>query len=410
METWRKNLRILWFTHLAGVMSFSFGIPFMPLYIQELETLSRSEITLYSTILAAAPAVTMGIMAPIWGYLSDRLGRKLMILRASFFAIFILGGMGLASSIFQLFILRVTQGFLTGTISAVTTFVASDAPEENMSSALGVITSATFLGFSAGPMLGGVLASKFGYRASFLLGGFLMAIVFLSVLFFVKENKEKFIKNRAKQKISIIKTYRKVLIPTVILILIMVFMLRVARTVFTPYLALYVEDHISNVETVPLITGMINGLTGAATAFSSIFIGKISIKFEKFGLLRLLIGSAIFVSVPLTLKIFTGSVFGFFTSFIFFVLIYVSLYFFLGGVEPLLTSVAALSVSPQNRGALFGLLAMVGSIAWFFGPVVAGPLAYYYDINAVIPIVPISLSIMFFLSILISKKVYGEEE
>ncbi len=230
-----------------------------------------------------------------------------------------------------------------------------------------------------------------------------MMIVFLAVLFFVKEDKEKFRALRKEKREPIIHTYKKVLVPFVLFVLAMLFLLRISRTVFSPYLAIYIKDNVVDPGSAPLIAGLINGLTSMFTAISSIVVGRMSDKHDKFKLLKVLIFCALMFSIPVLLNALTGTVFGLFGGFIPFLTTYVMLYIFLGGVEPTVTSIATLSVSHQNRGALFGVLGMVGSLAWFFGPAVAGPIAYYYDIEAVIPIIPISLILMLIFSYLLGR-------
>jgi DHA1 family multidrug resistance protein-like MFS transporter len=67
----------------------------------------------------------MALVAPLWGRLSDRLGRKLMLLRATLTATVVVGSMGFVSSPWQLLGLRLLQGTLTGTVPAATALVAS---------------------------------------------------------------------------------------------------------------------------------------------------------------------------------------------------------------------------------------------------------------------------------------------
>lgn len=403
VDRWKRNLWTLWFTHITNVMCFGFGIPFIPLYIQELAVLSKQQVTFYSTILSAAPAITMAIMAPIWGYLADRYGRKLMIMRAGFFAVFIIGGMGFVSSIGQLIILRILQGMFTGTITAVTAFVASDAPERELGYSLGVISSATFMGFSLGPMVGGFLATQLGYRVSFIVGGSLMFVSFLVVLLFVKEPKTAFIDKRKVAREPVLATYKKVMIPTVILVLLMLFLLRIARTTFSPYLTIFMESRISDPKSVPMITGLVNGLTSMVTAISSILVGKLTVKYDKVRILFVLIIVSIFSSCLMVTQVLSGSLFGQFSGLVSFIVLYVMMFVTLGGIEPTISSISAYSVPEENRGALFGLQGTVGSIAWFFGPAVAGPIAYYNGVTAVLPMIPIALVLMVFVNTALGK-------
>lgn len=176
MEQWKSNLYILWIAQIISLTSFGFGLPFMPFYIQDLGVTDPTTLKLYTGLLSAAPAVTMAIMAPVWGLLSDRYGRKIMIQRAMFTAFFIIGLMGMVSQVWQLLILRLMQGFFTGTITASSTFVAANTPNNKLSYALGFLSSSTFIGYSLGPFIGGFVAEYFGYRISFLLGAVLMLL------------------------------------------------------------------------------------------------------------------------------------------------------------------------------------------------------------------------------------------
>ncbi len=392
---WKINLWILWFTHFTGVMCFSFGLPFLPLYIQEIQPMNREMLTLYTSILSAGPAIAMGIMAPIWGYIADRYGRKLMVLRATFSAVILISLMGYATSVNQLIWLRVIQGFLTGTITAVMTFVAADAPEEHMPYALGVITSATFIGFSIGPVVGSFFAMQYGYRLSFKAGGAIMFISFLAVLLFVKENKQQFKEKKNNERIPILKTYKSVIVnPNVLTVLFLLFLLRIVRTIFTPYYPIFVSDFYTSEKLIIKYTGTTDGLRSLFTALASYIVGRLALKFNKSKLLNWLIMISIIISTLFAIQAINGSLFNTFKGLFPFAFLYVVYYLFIGGVEPIITAVSTLSVKEENRGALFGLQGTISSLAWFLSPVMGGSLAYYYGVEFVSIVIPIGLVIM----------------
>lgn len=413
MAGWKKNLWLLWLSQLISISSFGFGLPFIPLYIQELQALTYQELTLYATILSAAPALTMGFMAPIWGYLSDKHGRKLMILRASFSGAIIVAMMGMITSINQFLLLRFLQGFFTGTITASTAFVASDAPEEELGYSMGVITSGNFVGFSLGPLLGGFFAKYFGYRTSYLLGGSMLFLSFLIVYFFVKEDRNKLIVKTETSGETVFKSYASVMTPVVISTLCMYFFLRISRTAFSPYLPIYVQSYISDESSVPMITGIINGLTSLVTAISSILIGKMSQRFESIRLLKSTIILSLISSISLSFIVLNSSGMGGLNALIPFIVNYVLFFLLIGGIEPTITSISAASVSANHRGALFGLQGTVGSIAWFTGPLISGTIAYNLDINHVIPVMSSALLLMlasnFILGKIIKKQPLSKE-
>lgn len=395
MSKWKKNLWLLWLAQLISISSFGFGLPFIPLYIQDLALLTKQELTLYTTIISAAPAITMGFMAPVWGYLADKYGRKLMIMRATLSGAFIVGMMGLVTSIHQLLVLRFMQGLFTGTVTAATAFVAADAPEEELGYAMGVITSGNFVGFSFGPLVGGIFAKYFGYRMSYFLGGAMLFLSFLIVYFFVCEDRDKlYHKEKGGKAESLLSSYKSVLGPIVLSSLIIYFFLRISRTAFNPCLPIYVQSYIAEGRDVPLITGLINGLTSLVTALSSILLGKLSQKYDVTKLLKLSILLSFLATLGLCILVLKPGTHTGLNALIPFILNYVVFFFFIGGVEPSITSLSACSVSPDHRGALFGLQGAVGSLAWFTAPLLSGSVAYYFDIIYVIPIMVLGVALM----------------
>ena len=130
----------------------------------------------------------MGICGPIWGALSDRYGRKVMVERAMFGGAVVIALVGWAQNMGQFMVLRALWGGLTGTITAATTLVASTTPRECVGHALGLLQMAIYIGSSTGPLLGGVVADAFGYRATFWVTGALLFLAGLGVLIFVKED------------------------------------------------------------------------------------------------------------------------------------------------------------------------------------------------------------------------------
>ena len=113
----------------------------------------------------------MTIFAPIWGWLSDRYGRKLMVERAMFAGGVITMAMGMIDDVYQLLILRLLSGAFTGTISASISLVASALPGRKLGFGLGMMQVAVFLGMSLGPWIGGMIADIVGYRLTFIAGG-----------------------------------------------------------------------------------------------------------------------------------------------------------------------------------------------------------------------------------------------
>lgn len=140
------------------MLGFSTAIPFLPLYVQRLGIADQAEAAVWAGILAAMPAFTMAFMAPVWGALADRYGRKPMVTRSMILGGGIVGLMALAADVRQLLILRTIQGGFSGTVSAARTLAAGIVPASQLGQCLGLMATAAFVGNSLGPLLGGLIA------------------------------------------------------------------------------------------------------------------------------------------------------------------------------------------------------------------------------------------------------------
>lgn len=184
---WQRNLAVLWVGELIAIAGFSVTLPFLPYYVQELGITGTSEVAFWAGLLTTCQATTMALVAPVWGSLADRYGRKVMVMRAMFGGAVVIAAMGLTQNVWQLAVLRAIQGTLTGTVPAATTLVASSAPPEKRGYALGLLQMAIYLGSSVGPFLGGMIAARMGYRATFWVTGGLLFVAGLLVMAFVHE-------------------------------------------------------------------------------------------------------------------------------------------------------------------------------------------------------------------------------
>ena len=162
--------------------SYTMCIPFLPVYLLELGT-PEDEIELWSALVFSSCFLIAGVMAPVWGKISDTHGKKSMALRSSVLLAlcYTLGGMVTAP--IQLLGVRIMQGFANGYLPVIMSIVSEDSPKEKLGTSMSFIQSAQLVGTVSGPLLGGSLAHIFGYRASFLIAGcFLTLVVFITYL------------------------------------------------------------------------------------------------------------------------------------------------------------------------------------------------------------------------------------
>lgn len=383
MERWKINLYTLWVTQVFSLMSFGLGVPFIPYYFQQMGLTDPVQLNIAVGLASTLPAASMAVAAPLWGILSDRYGRKMMIMRAMVCAAILLTMMGVVSTVPTFLFIRFLQGIFTGTITASMAFVSANTPENRMSYALGFMTSSNFLGYAIGPFVGGILAEHLGYSVCFYAGGVLMLIGFVMVLFLVIEDRgsygpELMARLRSEEKVRGGKKAR-LFTPMILSVIVTLFIARVARSILTPFVPLFVQDTLGGLSGAATYTGIINGTTGCATAIASLTITRLGDKHNKFKLALLLAA----ISLPLAALLVP------FHSLITFIVLYTVYFFFAGGIEPILTSAASENTSPMLRGALFGTLGTVNSVSLMLAPMLGSFLSIRWGISAIILMIPV---------------------
>ncbi|MCA1849445.1 MAG: MFS transporter [Actinobacteria bacterium] len=105
----RLSFGTLLVSQLLATTAFMFVVPFMPLYVQQLGVEDAGNAAAWAGFINGASGASMAVVAPLWGKLSDRLGRKLMLLRATLAAAVVVGSMGFVSTPWQLLGLRLAR-------------------------------------------------------------------------------------------------------------------------------------------------------------------------------------------------------------------------------------------------------------------------------------------------------------
>lgn len=177
-----RKLITLFLIVFIDLLGFSIILPLLPFYA---ETFGASPAQIGFLVASYAAAQLVG--APLLGRLSDRFGRKpvlLISLGGTFIGFLILG---FANSLWMLFVSRVIDGFTGGNISVAQAYITDVTNENNRAKGLGLLGAAFGLGFIIGPAVGGIL-SVYGFAVpAFVAAGFSMVSI-LGVLFFLTES------------------------------------------------------------------------------------------------------------------------------------------------------------------------------------------------------------------------------
>ncbi|MDZ7728051.1 MAG: MFS transporter [Dehalococcoidia bacterium] len=175
----------------AGIASFSmnFWIPFLPLYMQDLGATSNANALFWVGVATTGQGFARLVSGPIWGVLSDHVGRKLMYIRALYFATATTAIAAFASEPWHVAIAFACQGLFSGFIPAAVALTSVTVPDSKLSSSLGLVTGAQYLGNTVGPAVGAVLAIAFGMRGAIIAAAIMPAIAATLVLMAVPRDR-----------------------------------------------------------------------------------------------------------------------------------------------------------------------------------------------------------------------------
>lgn len=372
MIRWKQNLFFVWLSQFFSIAGFSLALPFAPFYIQELGITDPVKVKFWVGLSAAAPAVGLAIMSPVWGILSDRFGRKLMMVRANFTAVVVLVAMAFAPTALVFVLLRLAQGFLTGTINAAMTFVASYSPNEKQGMALGAVSTAVFAGAAVGPLVGGFLVESAGYHMTFIFSGLSL---FLSALFVLLGVRESFVKPQrvARKKVSGIRARIALLGPGAA-ILVLLLVSSFARRFDQAFLPLYVQEILGGMtDAASKWTGFVLCAGALGAILAGIVLGRFSDKFSPSVVGKVCAGA--------------GGVFQVLIGLLPGLLLIIPARFFLtlfaAGMDPVFFAWLSRVTPEEQRGTVFGWAVTAKSIGWGITPLVSAAVAVGFGTRTV---------------------------
>lgn len=367
---WKVVLAILMCNVLFMAASYTMLIPFLPLYLTKELGVSQEDVNLWSGLVFSAAFVVSAIMAPIWGRIADRYGKRLMALRSSFLLAVSYMLCGLVQSPEQLVIARLIQGFSAGLWPMDLAIMALYAPKDKIGVSLGILQGVLTAGGVIGPLLGGVLAESFGMRFSFFVGAAALFFNFFIFLFVVKEPPQ----TEDVKDVAPPPAYSALLqLPLLRNLLITALIVSMVVMILQPIITTYVASLDETIENIVLIAGVVFSLGGIAGAAAAPIWGVIG---QKYGFIRAILTAMVCAALVMIVQGFQTDLYAFaacqFIGGLFF-----------SGIHPSINALLAKHTPANAKASIFGLqfsFQQFGSIA---GPLTGGLVATYLGMHYV---------------------------
>lgn len=257
----RRNLYILTFTLFVVMLGYGVIIPILPFYIEDMNA-GGTELGL----LTASYAVMRLIFGPIWGSLSDRVGRKPILLVGIAGYVITMAWFGLASALWMLFAARILSGILSSATAPTTmAYIGDSTPGEERGGGMGLLGAAAGVGTIFGPVLGGFLADSSLSTPFFVAAGLALLSFILTAIFLPESlppaSRQKY---TAERKIVDLKGWRAAILSPIGILLLLTFISTCGLMIFASVFGLYALDQFGfgpdDVGLMMMILGLVSAL------------------------------------------------------------------------------------------------------------------------------------------------------
>jgi MFS family permease len=355
----KSSLLVIFLVVFIDLVGFGIVIPILPYYAQHYGA-SAFELGWLMTAYSAMQF----LFAPIWGKISDHLGRRPILLLSVLGTAISMAILGLAGSLEWLFIGRILAGACGANISTAYAYVTDVTNEQERAKGMGMVGAAFGLGFIFGPAIGGML-SRYGYGVPMLAGSALALCNFAFAFFRLEEPKlspEVRMAHRYRhdwQSVQLAFGDSRTRM-AILLFFLVTFAITQMEVTFAIYMGARYQYNAEQAGVLLAVMGIV------MVAVQGGLIGRLA---PLFGEKNLVVIGTFVAALALTAFASVGSV----------PLVVVTLCFLAFGhglLHPSLSSLASLGALSNRRGTTMGVFQSAGSLARVLGPPCAG---WLYD-------------------------------
>ena len=373
----RSPLIIAFFTIFLDLLGFGIVIPVNSFYVQ---SLGASPMTV--TLLSATYSLMQFLFSPFWGRLSDKIGRRPIILISV--AASCLGHLifGLSGTILTVFLARILAGFGNANLGTAQAIISDVTTPENRAKGMGLIGAAFGLGFLLGPAIGG-FAGQWSPQAPALVASALAALNFILAFFMLPETRKEGDTAAAEHRrtFSLDAFKKAVVIPNIGTILKISFVNTAAFAMMEVVIGLLMErsflhdtdvtshEHIANASKLTAWFLVCVGIT--AVVLQGGLIGRLN---KKFGEVRLIRTGLFFMM----LSMFAMPIIAGLGTYSYMLILAFALATGTGMYNPSQSALISRSASRADQGGVLGLNQSMSALGRVVGPLVSGWLFQEY--------------------------------
>ena len=368
-------------------------MPFLPLYIKELGVTDPKAQAAWSGIIYGVAYVFTALLAPLWGTISDKYGRRPLILRTTFGICVIAFLMSFVTNVYQLLVLRILHGMCGGTMPAFVALIARRLPEDKTGQGLGTMQTSLLAGSLVGPFMGGLLSDWIGYRNVLLVISLLTLISGITTLLFIHEPKG----DPSRTRSAVLDNIKLVISSNYLRIAALVlFATQFSIFIVQPILPLFIASLHSGGNSASMV-GLVFSVTGLATMLFAPYWGKVG---DKKGHRDVLFRCLLFNGIAFFPQALVSSVYQLLP-------LRAIIGFFVAGIEPSTNSMIVKHTNDSQRGGVLGITHSVRLCGQALGPLVGGALGALFGYR--IPFVLTGV-LLIFISYFFSRYVKKMEE
>jgi DHA1 family tetracycline resistance protein-like MFS transporter len=355
----QRQMPVLFLIVFIDLVGFGLVIPLLPFYAERFAASPLQMTTLFATYSLMAM-----VTAPLWGGLSDRIGRRPVLIVSMAAAALAYLWLALATALWMVFAARAFAGACAGNIAAAQAYIADVTPAEKRAKGMGLIGAAFGLGFIIGPVLGGVIAGDDLATADLATPGLIAAamstIACLGVVFLLRESRSPGLAVALRGRFAATKN---ALSRPVLAQLLVVFFLAILA--FSGMETTFAWWAIAQFGWGPRPIGFVFFYAGLVSALmQGVLIGPLT---RRFGEERLMLSGLGLIAVGLLAMSLVRDVPQLIVA-------ASALSFGMGAMQPSLNSLISRRAAADEQGEVMGVAQSVAALARVLGPLIAGAL------------------------------------